>query len=210
MAAIAGLPLQELSVQELTSCDRKTNWHCPDDDDCRNVDAGCNGGDPVFGSLYICNVTHGLSSEADYPFKSGKSGKTESCEKPSTPPVKMGCTGFSWAVPPCDKGQCANQNETLLMANLAAYGPAAISVDAAGNGWQNYKSGIMPNMHCKGAGVAKLDHAVQLVGYGSEAGEKYWVVRNSWNTDWGEDGFIRFHVGDNACGLADQPFFVDF
>jgi hypothetical protein len=49
---------------------------------------------------------------------------------------------------------------------VAAYGPAAISVDAGGSAWQNYQSGVMPADHCKSAAVGKLDHAVQLVGYG--------------------------------------------
>ena len=53
MAVLAGFKPTVLSVQEVTSCDKRDNWHCPDDDDCKNVDAGCNGGDPVFGVLYV-------------------------------------------------------------------------------------------------------------------------------------------------------------
>ena len=207
MLALAGHPLEVLSVQEVTSCDRHERWHCPNDDDCRNPDAGCNGGDPVFGALYACNVSHGLALESEYPTTSSRSGKTGKCREPrSKVPLRCKGTGYSWAASPCDKGKCHGRDENMLKANLAAYGPAAISVDAGGRGWQSYKRGIMPERDCKSAAVNKLDHAVQLVGYG----EGYWTVRNSWAEDWGEKGYIRFPFGTNACGLADQPFFVDF
>ena len=89
------------------------------------------------------------------------------------------CRGFSWAAPPCDKGGCKSQDARLLAANLAAYGPAGISVDAGGNAWQLYKRGVLTAKHCKPA-VERLDHAVQLVGFGEAAGQRYWIVRNSW------------------------------
>lgn len=211
MYVMAGNDPVVLSVQEVTSCDKHDNWHCPDDDDCKNVDAGCNGGDPVFGILYICNKTHGLATEENYPFKSGKQGKTGQClTKSQSPQTSVKCSGFSWGLPPCDKGNCKGMDEKLLMANIAAYGPAAISVDAASNAWQTYKKGIMPANKCKSGAAGKLDHAVQLVGYGSDGGQNYWTVRNSWAADWGEKGFIRLPFGDNSCGLADQPVFPNF
>ena len=67
MSVLAGMSPTEYSVQEVVSCDRKDNRHCPDDDDCKNVDAGCDGGDPVFGILFICNKTKGLATESQYP-----------------------------------------------------------------------------------------------------------------------------------------------
>ena len=53
----------------------------------------------------------------------------------------------------------------------------------------------------------QLDHCVQVVGFegGLAKKENYWIVRNSWNTDWGEEGYIRLSVGDNTCGIADEP-----
>jgi len=70
----------------------------------------------------------------------------------------------------------------------------------------------MPAKLCSPNKANSLDHAVQLVGYGTDNGQDYWTVRNSWNTDWGEDGYIRLARGDgiNACGVADQPLFADF
>ena len=50
------------------------------------------------------------------------------------------------------------------------------------------------------AKARKIDHCVQLVGYDKSAAEPYWKVRNSWGTDWGENGFIRLPFGEgNAC-----------
>jgi len=121
------------------------------------------------------------------------------------------CHGFSWATKGCDQGSCNGQDEELLKANVAAYGPVAVSVDAE-KGWQSYKKGVMPAKLCSPNKANSLDHAVQLVGYGTDNGQDYWTVRNSWNTDWGEDGYIRLARGDgiNACGVADQPLFADF
>jgi len=78
------------------------------------------------------------------------------------------------------------------MKALRDIGPMSISV-AAGN-WQWYESGVMNNTASSGSNNEwGIDHAVQLVGYGfdKELDQNYWIVRNSWSTLWGEDGFIR-------------------
>ena len=55
----------------------------------------------------------------------------------------------------------------------------------------------------------KLDHCVQLTGYNLTAPEPYYLVRNSWATNWGEDGYILLSATGNTCGLADEATFVD-
>jgi len=55
------------------------------------------------------------------------------------------------------------------------------------------------------AWVNLLDHCVQLVGYGTDAKDgKYWIVRNSWGTSWGIDGYIHLEMGEDTCGIAHQ------
>jgi len=56
---------------------------------------------------------------------------------------------------------------------------------------------------CKN-GYYDLDHCVQLTGFGVDNGTKYWLVKNSWGTSWGEQGYIRLKFGANICGVADE------
>ena len=57
----------------------------------------------------------------------------------------------------------------------------------------------------------KLDHAVIVSGYGtSEEGQDYWLVKNTWSTHWGEEGYIRIARQPDDCGIATQPIYIDF
>ena len=53
-----------------------------------------------------------------------------------------------------------------------------------------------------------MDHAVLLVGYGEINGEKYWLIKNSWSTYWGNDGYVLMSQKDNNCGVATAPTFA--
>lgn len=55
----------------------------------------------------------------------------------------------------------------------------------------------------------KVDHAVLLVGWGEDNGDKYWRLQNSWGEDWGEDGFFRIARGENQCGVESIPEAAD-
>ena len=67
--------------------------------------------------------------------------------------------------------------------------------------------GVMTSSSCSSSG-RKLDHAIQVVGYNEDASTPYWIVRNSWDTTWGEDGYIYLKMGDNTCGIADAAWMV--
>jgi len=59
-----------------------------------------------------------------------------------------------------------------------------------------------------GSGPDDLDHAVLAVGYGTMLGQPYWLVKNSWSTYWGNDGYVLMSQKDNNCGVATSPTYV--
>jgi len=184
---LGGNPLVSLSPQQLVSCDKG--------------DAGCNGGDLPTAFKYI-EKAGGLESESDYPYTSGP-GKSNGVCKFNSKEVVATMKGWSYAIPPC-YGDCKTQNEANLQKAVAQYGPASICVNA--ESWQFYLKGVMKT-GCP-SDYPSLDHCVQLVGYNSAGALSYWIVRNSWASDWGEQGYIYIQIGKNLCGVADEATFV--
>merc|ERR1719273_559373 len=83
------------------------------------------------------------------------------------------------------------------MVNATAHvGPLSIGINA--RRLQTYQGGVMNPSFC----LNTLDHGVAIVGYGKDSGLDYWKVRNSWGSDWGEDGYFRIVRGSNMCGVA--------
>lgn len=179
--------LPVLSPQQVVSCDK--------------VDGGCDGGDLPTAFAYI--EKSGLTTEALYPYTSGN-GVTGTCKSKVPAPVAQ-MTNFTYATPPCFDA-CKNQNEATLLTNLGTTGPSSICVYA--EPWQVYTGGILTSADDCGFSYNILDHCVQLVGYSSTGSTPYWIVRNSWATSWGEDGYIYLQYGKNLCGVADEATFV--
>ena len=90
-------------------------------------------------------------------------------------------------------------DEEDLAAKVENYGPVAVAIDAGQWSFQLYSGGIYDEPNCS---PYNLDHAVGCIGYGVEDGTKYWIVKNSWGTSWGEQGFIRMVWNNNQCGIA--------
>merc|ERR1712060_888741 len=64
--------------------------------------------------------------------------------------------------------------------------------------------GVLTSAACGSMAADDQDHCVQAVGFNATASTPYWIVRNSWATTWGEDGYIRLEMSENTCGLADD------
>lgn len=109
--------------------------------------------------------------------------------------------GFEYATPACT-GACANQDLTRLAASVAEAGPVSVYVNAGA--WDSYTGGVLTSAACGGMAFDDLDHCVQLVGYNTTAAKPYWIVRNSWDTTWGEEGYIYLEYAKNTCGLGDE------
>jgi len=169
--AIATGKLLTLSPQQITSCDK--------------TDLGCNGGNTETAYEYVVKAK-GIEPNADYPYTSGKKGKTGTC-KFTKSDVSAKITGY--------KTISSNKRGEAKMMTQIANSPISVCVDA--ETWQTYDSGIVG----KSCG-ASLDHCVQAVGYQASGKKPYWIVRNSWAADWGEKGYIYVEAGIDACGIA--------
>ncbi|XP_048414119.1 digestive cysteine proteinase 2-like isoform X2 [Stegostoma tigrinum] len=97
-------------------------------------------------------------------------------------------------------------SEALKMA-IFKNGPVAVGMDCAHKSFQFYSSGVYYEPTC-GNDLEDLNHAVLAVGFGTLAGQPYWLIKNSWSTYWGNDGYILMSMKDNNCGVATDAIYV--
>jgi cathepsin L len=181
--------LVEFSEQELVSCD--------------TADSGCSGGlmDTAFD--WIERSSGGLCTESEYGYTSGVAGIRGEC-------LMSTCTPNPDSVP---KGYVdVPPNEAALMAAVAEHGPVSVAIEADQSAFQFYHSGVLT-----GTCGTHLDHGVLLAGYGVDAttGLKFWKVKNSWGSGWGEAGYIRILRGKKwikggECGIASAASYPVF
>ncbi|GJX10906.1 senescence-specific cysteine protease SAG39-like protein [Tanacetum coccineum] len=183
VAAMEGIT--QLKTGKLISLSEQELVDC----DTSGVDQGCEGGlmDNTF-DFIISNK--GLTSESNYPYK-GVDGTCNSNEESNHAATITGHED----VP-------ANSESALLKA--VASQPVSVAIDASGSDFQFYSSGVFT-----GECGTELDHGVTAVGYGtSDDGTKYWLVKNSWGTSWGQEGYIMMErdvdAKEGICGIAMQ------
>jgi cathepsin F len=158
--------------------------------DCDTVDQGCNGGDTPTAYAYI-EKAGGLELETSYPYKA----EDGTCKFDKSK-VVASISGFKYATRSTQNPEAEQQ----MQAALASTAPMSICVDAST--WQDYSGGIITS----GCGTS-IDHCVQAVGYAQnpkDTSSSYWIIRNSWNTDWGEKGFIYVEIGKDLCGVTSE------
>jgi cathepsin L len=145
---------------------------------------GCNGGNAQKAFNYI--KANDITTESDYPYK----GRDQSCNSSKVKDGKYYDKGYK---------NVAKDDVSQLEAAVA-HQPTSVSIEADTRVFQSYKSGILDSTSCG----TKLDHAVLAVGYGqNSSGEKYWIVKNSWGTSWGENGYVKIKrsSGNGICGI---------
>jgi C1A family cysteine protease len=155
------------------------------DCDVNGSDQGCNGGDPRSAMSFVASEG-GLDTEESYPYTAGQSGSGGSCQ------FSSGNVGGSTNGPQ----DVSDGDENALQSFLQSSGPPSVCVDASS--WQSYTGGVMSSCGCN------IDHAVQATGITSQFGSPAFIVRNSWNTDWGVNGFIYLAIGNNVCCVANE------
>merc|ERR1712145_22838 len=91
-------------------------------------------------------------------------------------------------------------SENDLTNALARVGPVSVAIDASASTFRRYRTGVHYSRSCSSR---RLNHAVLAVGYGSEGGRDYYLVKNSWATSWGAGGYIKMARNmRNNCGIA--------
>jgi len=141
--------------------------------------------------------THEAETEQDYPYTSGNGGWS-SCEYESSKGITS-VVSYA-AVTPNDPDQLkAALNEQ----------PTSVAIEADKLVFQFYTSGVITGSGCG----TTLDHAVLATGYGTDdsTGEEFFMVKNSWGTSWGDNGYVRIGVasGSGVCGINEEPYTVE-
>jgi len=145
---------------------------------------GCNGAAPHGYAAWLAAKKPDMASEAAYPYKQALG----TCPSSYTKFFQgASITGGYWT---------QQGGEDLLKKLVAEHGAVMTGVAAAGP-FSAYKGGIFA-----GCTSSSPDHAVVVVGYGTENGVDYWLVKNSWGSGWGEKGYIRVKRGVSMCGIG--------
>ena len=155
---------------------------------------GCNGG--LMDGAFNFAIDNGICADSSYTYTSGTTQTGGTCKKCSSAVTVKAC----FDVKPSDQ---------VSLKEAVSIRPVAIAIEADTRYFQSYSSGILTSDTCG----TNLDHGVLIVGYGEDSGQKYWLVKNSWGTSWGDGGYLKIARSESTsdggvCGIAMEPSFV--
>ncbi|XP_027901701.1 zingipain-2-like isoform X1 [Vigna unguiculata] len=185
IAAVEGI--NKIVTGNLTALSEQELLDCD-----RTVNAGCSGGLVDYAFEFIIN-NGGIDTEDDYPFQ----GADGICDQNKQNARAVTIDGYERVLP----------YDELALKKAVANQPVSVAIEAYGKEFQLYESGIFT-----GTCGTLIDHGVAAVGYGTENGTDYWIVKNSWGNKWGEEGYVRIERNikeDSAgkCGIAILSFY---
>lgn len=165
-----------LSEQQLVDCAQDFDNH------------GCNGGLPSHAFEYI-RYNGGINSEDDYTYQA----------------VQQECAFDPFRIVsqvPYGSVNITALDEGELTDALAFVGPVSVAFQVV-PGFKDYRSGVYQSDVCAN-GPMDVNHAVLAVGYGvdKDSGLGYYIVKNSWSADWGNEGYFWIVKGVNMCGIG--------
>jgi C1A family cysteine protease len=151
--------------------------------DCDKRDQGCEGGLMANAYEYLIHESKGIVTQEEYKY----TGRGGNCKAKDLSGLMI--SGYKFA---------PSQDEEEIKEFLYTTGPLAIALNA--DTLMFYREGIINDSaaECDPEG---LNHGVTLVGYGSENGQDFWIVKNSWGPTWGEKGYFRMARGKGTCGV---------
>lgn len=139
----------------------------------------------VVGDVFEYVRLNGITLNETYPYQASDTSKCT--YNPKTSVAKI--SSYVW--------QTINENDLVKL--LVAVGPVVVVIDGSRPTFLQYRSGVYSDPTCS---TTNVNHAVLLTGYGTdEVLGKYWLIRNSYSTRWGEDGYMRLKRGVNQCGI---------
>jgi C1A family cysteine protease len=150
---------------------------------------GCNGGQMEGAFKFI--IENGQCALSSYPY----TAKDGSCQKCSSVAHISSCSDVK-------------PNDQISLKAAVAQQPVAVAISADTKLFQSYSSGVITSSSC----YTSLDHGVLIVGYGTENGQDYWLVKNSWSNTWGDNGYVKIARSSSTndpgiCGIAMDPSF---
>lgn len=173
----------DLSPQQIVDCSSGGN-------------NGCGGGNFPPSIRYLTGQSGKLATLASYPY----AGKKQACRTSGINQINLGQLQYG-AIPEGD--------EKTMAQTLVNNGPLFIGLDADSKLFMFYKSGVLSINSCPNR-RQDMDHAMVVVGYGYDNALKssYWIIKNSWGTNWGESGYLRLAKDQgNMCGISSMSYY---